>query len=144
MINKEQLKQYLNSKRCLPKYKQYSVDQLFPTLDTDKSLRAQVNFFLITNAKASKRNTKTNNVSTVQNTVIQPQFITVSNIEPQSVSIFEDYIDETDLSDLERQIRNQFLNDIDLARQTGGCSQCKRNTLIRKYSKKLEELTSDT
>lgn len=163
-FTEQQVNVYINSPFIQDKYKNKTAQELYKLQFEDDKLRKEMAFTSMLNRVQNiqtrlKRNStkllsqdiKETLQETLQLKKIKEQrVLPVVTEEPSQSntknysSLFKQKINKNEWSKAELLIRDQYLSELEkLNQRKEGCSQCAKNSLIRKYIKKIEVLNDN-
>ena len=148
-FHKQHIKSFINSKFASKQYKNMSADAFTPMLKRVKELQKRnvKNFGKESIVKQKEDivnyvyDVKKRNAPRALPTIEEPQDIETDKSKNYN-NLFRDTINEDEWTKAELVIRKQYLEDLERAKaRQGTCSSCTKNALIRKYVKKIQDLT---
>lgn len=164
-FHKQHIKSFINSKFASKQYKNMSADELEKRQHVDENLKLELAFtsmlkrvkeLQIRNIKNFGKESivkqkedivnyvydvKKRNAPRALPTIEEPQDIETDKSKNYN-NLFRDTINEDEWTKAELVIRKQYLDDLERTKaRQGTCTSCTKNALIRKYVKKIQDLT---
>lgn len=162
VFNISKLHDFRDSKYCPDTIKELDDNELYNTISANENLQLAYEQFCYQRwyneylRRIDIAKNKTQKPTLEDRLRLKQQLETLENIKepkrtqqngpkqkPLYIELFGDRINESDWTNLELAVRQQFLQEVEEAKKQGGCSGCKKNILVRKYMQKLKELLTD-
>lgn len=157
VFNAARIDAFARSMNCPEKYRGLAAEELWEAMQ-DESLYMAYSFYvhmtwLMERGKRNMEKRGLTGVPLIQAKVRHAEAIGVaadSEVQANVLSpaksysrLFADTVDKSEWSPVELEVRKMFLDELEKAKASGGCTGCKRGRLVAKYVEKVRRLTAD-